>query len=203
MASKRIGLYGGTFDPIHLGHTDLAQQVLSCFYLDEVWLIPSATPVHRDSPTATGIQRLTMCRLAIQDHPCLLPCDIEVLRPGKSYSIDTVRILKNQYTNYEFFFIMGVDAVLELMTWKSPIELISECKIVVIARPGFNKEQFTNYIYTTPMKNYFSNFNFLSLITLNISATDVRSRLLSGQDVAGFLDPLVADYIQQHGLYSL
>jgi nicotinate-nucleotide adenylyltransferase len=134
----RIGLFGGTFNPVHRCHLEAATQTQSRLRLDRVLFIPSADPPHKLSMSlAPARQRLEMVRIAIMDMPAFQVSDVEMRRPSKSYSIETVHELQKEFgPEAELFFIIGLDAFLELHTWKQASELLRACHFVVLARPG-------------------------------------------------------------------
>ncbi len=134
----RIGLFGGTFNPVHRCHLEAATQTQRRLRLDRVLFIPSADPPHKLSMSlAPARQRLEMVRIAIMDMPAFQVSDVEMRRPSKSYSIETVHELQREFgPEAELFFIIGLDAFLELHTWKQASELLRACHFVVLARPG-------------------------------------------------------------------
>jgi nicotinate-nucleotide adenylyltransferase len=134
----RIGLFGGTFNPVHRCHLEAATQTQRRLRLDRVLFIPSADPPHKLSMSlAPARQRLEMVRIAIRDMPAFQVSDVEMRRPSKSYSIETVHELQKEFgPEAELFFIIGLDAFLELHTWKQASELLRACHFVVLARPG-------------------------------------------------------------------
>ena len=134
----RIGLFGGTFNPVHRCHLEAATQTQRRLRLDRVLFIPSADPPHKLSMSlAPARQRLEMVRIAIRDMPAFQVSDVEMRRPSKSYSIETVHELQKEFgPEAELFFIIGLDAFLELHTWKQALELLRACHFVVLARPG-------------------------------------------------------------------
>src|SRR3972149_6883120 len=134
--SKRIGLFGGTFNPIHLGHLRGAEEIREVFNLEEIIFIPSSIPPHKVTEKVIEARhRLEMVKLATANNPYFSISDVELLRPGKSYSIDTLRYFReNQQDN--LFFILGGDAFVEIETWKEFQNLFSLCHFIVMARPG-------------------------------------------------------------------
>ena len=139
---KRIGLFGGTFNPIHRGHLQVIQEVMEAFSLDQIKLIPAALPPHKESGGVADAQdRLQMIRLAVANYPALTQTvtvsDVELKRPGPSYTIDTVRYFMQVLSeNSRLFFILGLDAFHEIDTWKSYLDLFELVPFIVMARPG-------------------------------------------------------------------
>ncbi len=135
---KRIGLFGGTFNPIHLGHLRTAVEVGEKLSLDVVFLIPSALPPHKDSTALISAEdRLAMARIAVEGSGLFQVSDVELMRSGPSYTIDTVRYFKSRFGDAALFWIVGADAFLELDTWKDYQTLLDEIAFVVMTRPGF------------------------------------------------------------------
>jgi nicotinate-nucleotide adenylyltransferase len=136
--SMRLGLFGGTFNPIHNGHLFIARHVRDALNFDRVLFIPAGAPPHKtDKDLAPAGDRLAMVGLAVDDDRRLAVSDVEIGRARTSYTIDTIHLLSEQYgTNTELFFLIGVDAFVEFPTWKSPEELLGLCHFVVVSRPG-------------------------------------------------------------------
>jgi len=220
--SSRIGLFGGTFNPIHRGHTQVALDVLRHYQLDCIHFIPSAMPPHKSSGKLASAQdRLHMVRLAVGDYDRLQACDIEVKRSGPSYSVDTVRQLKADSPGQtQFFFILGVDAFLEIHTWKNFHQLFVETAFVVMSRPGTGQWSDTlrrkvgDYVrrhigatYELSADGaYLSNSNrptiwLASVTPVDISSSLIRTMSQQGAPVKAWVAPAVAEYIISRGLY--
>ncbi len=220
---KRIGLFGGTFDPIHFGHLRAALEVKEAFALDETRFIPSAIPPHKAlSRVSAANQRLAMIRLALGDDPLFTVSDIELKRLGPSYSIDTVDYFNSIFSDgIRLFLIMGVDAFLEIHTWKAYKKLFQEISIVVMTRPSGVKGIDSNFLKTIDayMKNRISpGYRYSDKISayihdrlpavhifkvspLDISSSKIRSLVKTGKSVRFFLPDKVANYINNQGLY--
>jgi nicotinate-nucleotide adenylyltransferase len=212
--SKRIGLFGGTFNPIHLGHLRGAEEIREMFGLQEVVFIPAATPPHK---VAEGVveakHRLQMVRLATASNPGFSTTDIELIRPGKSYSIDTIRYFRERNQD-AIFFILGGDAFEEIETWKEFQQLFSVCNFIVMTRPGFQKtssnsqlpkslvpvfrydDQIQGWIHTAGHTLHFREITYL-----DISSTKVRELIERGESVRYLIPAEVEAYVQQHRLY--
>ena len=181
---SKLGIYGGTFDPIHRGHLHLIEQVLSRDIVDRIILIPAGEPRLRSSePTATGQQRREMCQVALKDLPLDIASrvdvnPIEILRSGPSYTIDTVEAIKQAYPDDELFLLLGTDAYQKIDEWHRAKDLSDLVEFVVIDRPDFPGRP------------------TLDIDALNISATSVRSGDFSA------LSPSVSAYIKEHNLYA-
>ena len=211
---RRVGLFGGTFNPIHLGHLRGAEEIWQAFQLEEVIFIPSSIPPHKASENVIDAKhRLEMVKLATSANPHFSTSDLEISRSGKSYSIDTVRFFRER-NGAVFFFILGGDAFGEVETWKNFRDLFSLCHFAVMARPGFQKN-----ISASPFpKSLVSDFrydpgenawvhvsghrvHFIEISFLDISSTKVRELIEKGKTVRYLIPSEVAAYIEAHGLY--
>jgi nicotinate-nucleotide adenylyltransferase len=186
----RLGLFGGTFDPIHNAHLAVARSAVERFKLDRMLMIPNRLPPHKQAATGASYeQRLKMVELACAGDPVLEACDIEN-REGKSYTIQTLESLRNRYSGpTEFFFLIGADAFAEVLTWFRVDEVFRMTEFIVAARPGFD--------YETPKG---ARVHRLDTPAFPESSSEIRSRLSEGKTVAS-LPPPVARYIAETGLY--
>jgi nicotinate-nucleotide adenylyltransferase len=218
----KIGLLGGTFNPIHVGHLEIAEATRSRVGLDEVLFVPVGMPPHKPKePPAEARHRLEMVRLAIEDHPYFGVTDLEVRRPGPSYSIETVRQLQRDHPKDEFFFILGLDAFLEIESWRSADELLRLCHFVVLSRSGYlfrklvkpasltaedtavldrldqgKQEQADFQLRGGPHRLY-----LLRIPALKMSSTAIRRNLRAGRPLEGSLPGPVESYIIKNRLY--
>ncbi|MGC8746065.1 MAG: nicotinate-nucleotide adenylyltransferase [Candidatus Saccharicenans sp.] len=212
-----VGLFGGTFNPVHYGHLKVAEEVLARFPLDHIWFIPSYIPPHKDSKEVVAAEhRLKMVEIACQNQPKILVSDIEVKNPGRSYSIITLKKLKELYPDDLFFFILGSDAFLEIETWKDYTELLKECSLIVVSRPGFKFELLEQIINRIKSHNQILVFGptwpeelefkeksiyLLEILTPDISSSEIRKKLQAGLPITGLVPPGVEDYIHKFNLY--
>ena len=211
---RRIGLFGGTFNPIHLGHLRGAEEIWQAFQLEEVIFIPSSVPPHKVTEKIIEAKhRLEMVNLAISSNPHFSASDLELSRPGRSFSIDTIRFFQERLED-TFFFILGGDAFAEIETWKDFQNLFSLCHFIVMARPGSQKNispspfpeilipDFRHapgekaWIHHSGHRVYFKEISFL-----DISSTKVRELIEKGESVKYLIPAEVEAYIQKHGLY--
>ncbi len=211
---KKVGLFGGTFNPIHFGHLRGAEEVREAFELEEIIFIPASIPPHKVSEKiAEARYRLEMVRLAISGNPFFTLSDIEIRRPGTSYSIDTIRYFKENYL-WNLYFILGSDAFEEIETWREYQTLFTLCDFIVMVRPGLEYNSFT-FPLPTSLRDHFrpggdngrwvhssGHSLFLKEITfLDISSTKIRENIAHGRSVRYLLPPQVESYIKECGLY--
>jgi nicotinate-nucleotide adenylyltransferase len=207
-------LFGGTFNPIHLGHLRGAEEIWQAFQLEEVIFVPSSIPPHKVTGNIIEAKhRLEMVKLAISGNPHFSASDLELSRPGRSFSIDTLRFFQERQKD-TFFFILGRDAFAEIETWKDFQDLFSYCHFIVMARPGFQKDISSSpfpkalipdfrhapgekaWIHRSGRRVYFKEISFL-----DISSTKVRELIEKGESVKYLIPAEVEAYIQKHGLY--
>ena len=183
----RIGVLGGTFDPIHVGHLIIAETVRDEMALDKVLFIPAAAPPHKQrQPITAAADRLELVRLAVEGNAAFEPSDIEITRGGISYTIETVEALRRSHgEEADLYFIIGADTVPELRTWKDIDHLVRLCTFVVVARPGHRIEELLS-----------------EAVGLAPSSTDLRARLAQGKSVRYRLPEVVERSIRAKGLYG-
>jgi nicotinate-nucleotide adenylyltransferase len=214
----RIGLFGGTFNPIHLGHLRAAADVRAAFSLDRVLFIPSYIPPHKTSADmASAADRYRMVELACLGHEGFVASSLEVESQEKSYSILTLTKVRGLYPEAWVFFILGVDAFLEIGTWREYDRVLGECVFIVTKRPGFDLEsaagvlggRLRGRICRVPEggpvdETLFPHFGvfLLPIEALNISSTDIRDRVRRGECPDGLVPAPVAEYIREHQLYA-
>lgn len=193
----KIGILGGSFDPIHNGHLHMALQSYEQYDLDEVWLIPNGNAPHKDADKmADAMHRLSMCQLVADEYPFLKTCDIEITSEEYSYTYITVTKLKSMYPEHEFYFIMGADSLDYFEKWRKPEIIASVCKILVINRDEFSDEDMAEKI--AKINAIFpANIQIVHCQKVDISSTELRHKL-NKQDVL----PAVYDYICQNDLYG-
>lgn len=222
LRSLRLGLLGGTFNPVHCGHLTMARQIRRALDLDRILFIPTGDPPHKSrQDLASADDRYAMVCLAIASEAGLAISDVELRRPGKSYTIDTVRLLRQEYgSQTELFFLIGLDAFLEFPTWREPDALLELCSFVVMNRPGTSFQHLTRLsrFQTFPGDSLAAldagtisqvdipignrRLICLRLTPSDISASDIRGRVRTGLPVANLLPPTVESYILQHHLYE-
>lgn len=219
----KIGLFGGTFNPIHNCHLTIAAQIRERLSLDQVLFIPSGDPPHKpEDGLAPASHRLEMVRLAIAADPAFAVSDIEVQRPDKSYSIDTVRALRHHYGSAtELFFVIGLDAFLEIPSWKRAPDLLQLCHFAVVSRTGLTFAPLADRPPLPPIPRQAlaslddrtqdrldvplaggTRLTLLRLPPCDISASDIRRRIRGRMSVASLLPAPVESYIMRANLYQ-
>jgi nicotinate-nucleotide adenylyltransferase len=194
----RLGVLGGTFDPVHNGHVAAAEAALECANLDEVVFVPTGNPPHRPPAEASPAQRLEMCRLATADDSRFAVSDIEVMREGPSYTLDTLWALRGANPHAELFLVLGWDAASQLRSWHRPDEVLAIAPIVVVTRPGRNApaEADLKSAGLDPAR-----ILLCPRPTPSVSGSDIRRAIAAGKSVAGMVPTSVERYIAAHHLY--
>lgn len=197
----RVGILGGTFDPVHTGHIRVAEEVMSRLGLGKVIFVPAGQPwLKAGGPIAPAKHRVQMVRLAIAGRPGFELSLVEIERPGPSYTIDTIQDLRAQLgEEVELFFILGCDNLAQLHKWKDAVRLISLCRLVAVPRPGCEMPELKKLEEALP--GISASVIALDKPEIDISATEIRKRAEHGLSVRGLVPDAVADYIRQHKLY--
>lgn len=213
-ASGRLGILGGTFDPIHFGHLDAADAAQRALGIDRVWLVPSSDPPHRPlDPVASGFHRFALTALAIQGCEGLLASDLELRRSGPSYTADTLRSLADQgWHASQIFFIIGTDAFAEIAAWREFPSVLDAANFVVIARPGTSLDAATSRTpalrgrmrnpSTEPTDGAGTSIFLVEARTRDVSSSTIRRRLSAHQTIDDLVPAAVAQYIVAHHLYE-
>jgi nicotinate-nucleotide adenylyltransferase len=211
----RIGILGGTFNPIHLAHLRIAEEVREACSLDRVIFIPAADPPHK--PVAEEVpfaQRLAMVEAAIADNPAFAASDLESHRTGKSYSVHTLEILSQDQPDQDLFFIIGMDSFRDIGSWREYRRLFPLAHIVVAARPGISSDDPQallpvairgDFCYDVQSKTLLHRSGnrviFLEETLLDISSTRIRRLAADGRSIRYLVTPAVEEYVSTHGLY--
>ncbi len=200
MTAHRVGIMGGTFDPVHLGHLAAAAEVSAALELESVVFSPAAGPWHKPTAhLAPAADRLAMLTLALQDKPQFRLTTADLDRGGDTYTIDTLEDLDAQFAkdhpgdSVEWFFITGADALASLPSWKSPDELLRRATFVGVTRPGHD--------LLPPANAASDRIVLVEIEGIEISSTEIRARIARGESIAGLVPQTVADYIREHDLY--
>ena len=204
---SRIGVYGGTFDPIHFGHLRPALEVMEACHLDQVRFVPCSVPVHREAPLASAEDRLAMIQRAIEPVSAFVLDRREILRAGPSYMVDTLASLREAFPEAQLVLILGQDAFAQFHRWHRWQKILALASVVVTRRPG-------SPMYVPPVLEAFryegalaqlpplGGIGLLEVTQLDISSTDIRARLRAGQRVDYLLPHSVIEYIRLHRLYQ-
>lgn len=197
----RIGILGGTFDPIHLGHLIIAEEVRIKLGLSEIIFIPTGQPwLKVDHRVTPAIQRTEIVRLAIEGNPYFKLCTLEVERTGPSYSVDTVAALREKLGAHPLFFILGSDSIAELHLWKEPSRLVQMCKLVVVPRVGLSPPDVNSLEIAIPGVS--DRVIQLDAPVIDISSSEIRKRLAQGLSVRYLVPDEVGRYIARKELYG-
>ena len=200
---KKIGLFGGTFNPIHNGHLHIAQAFVEQCQLDCVIFLPAGDPYHKKSDLVAPEHRLQMTELAAMDYPKFAVSDCDLVRVGSTYTIDTVKIFKPHYSSAHFYWLMGMDSLMNLHTWKNWQNLVRQIKIAVANRTGDTLAKAPRELHTWLGNALQTNdLILLNTDTMDISSREIRQQIASGKNMRNWLPEKVADYIQQHHLYQ-
>jgi nicotinate-nucleotide adenylyltransferase len=218
MSERRIGAFGGTFDPVHNGHLEIARTVVADFELDKLLIIPAHRPPHKVSRViADAHHRYTMAVLATLDEPRVLVSTIELEAPERPYTFETIERLRDAYgEDASLFFVMGADSFEEINTWRESARVLLGSNMIVITRPGHAlsfahlEERFRSTIIDlrggdTRSKLRDSNENHIYLtdcVNISVSSTDVRQTAVEGESIAALVPARVADYVKKYKVYG-
>ncbi len=214
MSVRRIGLLGGTFDPIHMGHLDLATAAHRALGLTQVLVIPANVPPHRPKPLTSAFHRFAMVALAVAGRPDWRVSDVELLlNEAPSYTAVTLRRFHERgHVPTELFFLIGADAFAQITTWRDYPGILDGAHFAVISRPGHSvttlpdrmPAQAARMIVATPGMTFpeTPSIFLIDAPTAEVSSTAIRGRLTTGDSIDGMVDPRVRQHIEQHGLYS-
>ena len=199
--TRKIGILGGTFNPIHIGHLIIAQDAMEQFGLDCVKFIPSATPPHKKyEGNATAAQRLAMVRLAIRGNARFEADDIEIRRGGTSYSVDTLTSLRRRDPQAQFYFIIGADSLQELHRWREVGRLVRLCTFVIVVRPGFEPRRVVDPKLDAATRRRLRQ-HVLRGHACDIASRDIRARVARSESIRYLVPDAVLQYINRHKLY--
>lgn len=199
----KIGILGGTFDPIHLGHLQMAEDAYRQAGLDLVLFMPSKRPPHkRERKITPEEQREAMIKLAIQDIPQFVYSDIELRREGVTYTADTLRNLQEEHPENTYSFILGGDSLFQLEEWYHPEEIMRRVEILAVSRYGMGKEQVRQRVDLLVQK-YQARIQVVEMSRLDVSSSEIRERVRQGKTLKDRVPYHVEQYILEHSLYSV
>ncbi len=194
-----LGLFGGTFDPPHLGHLKLAHAARDQLKLDRVlWVVAGQSPLKLDRALSPAERRVAMVQAAIVEEPSFALSRVDLDRPGPHYTIDTLNILAREIPGAEFFFIMGEDSLRDLPRWRRPGEIIAQARLAVARRPGVSLNLAS---LESLVPGVSERIDWISFVPLEIASTDIQRLMRDGRAVAGFLPAGVLEVIERAGLY--
>ncbi|HBA51027.1 MAG TPA: nicotinate-nucleotide adenylyltransferase [Lachnospiraceae bacterium] len=200
---RRIGIMGGTFNPVHVGHLMLAEWVRDALKLDEVWFIPTGSSYMKDSrDILPGRERLHMVELAIQDNPFFRCLDLEIVREGRTYSYETLEQLRAGYPEDMFYFITGADCLFAIDSWKNPERIFSNCTLAAAGRGDVSLEEMGGKKRELEQKFQMrEEIQVIPFLSLSVSSTLIRRRILQGQSIRYLVPDRVISYIEEKGFY--
>ena len=215
----KIGIFGGTFNPIHYGHLRSAEEIRSLFGLERIFFIPSGNPPLKRKDLAEAKHRLKMVRMAVKGNPYFEVHDIECIRPGKSYTVNTLELLLKKYVDVDFYFMLGIDAFLDIPNWREPEKILSLTNFIVLSRPGKSFKDLLDSPCLDIKKTDLAKLDkgamqacrtaignskkvFLANVTqIGISSTDIRKSVKKGSSIKYMLPENVESYIISKSLY--
>ena len=193
--SARVGLFGGTFDPVHNGHISIARSFLASGLIDEIWILLTPYPPHKTGADHSGYTlRLKMLEAAFRDIEHVSISTIEEQLPKPSYSIQTIRHLKEEYPDTTFYFCMGEDSLSQFHTWKDHHQIVEECELLVAQRPGETHKNVD--------KEILAQSHFVDHEPLDIASSEIREKVKSGRSVSDEVPESVLKIIEKERLYS-
>jgi nicotinate-nucleotide adenylyltransferase len=197
----RVGVFGGTFDPVHLGHLILAEQAREQGRLDQVWFIPAARPPHKD-PGTLFRHRAEMLHLAVAGHPAFRVDELEEARPGPSFTVHTLTELSRQHPGNQWFLLIGADTLAELHEWYDPVGVVRQAGLMVMGRPGeriLTPEEIRRALHLS--EDLSLQLEVIAAPLIDISSHDLRNRAAQGRSLRYFVPRAVEIYAQEKGLY--
>lgn len=198
-----IGIMGGTFDPVHNGHLMLGRQAYREYGLDEVWFMPSGIPPHKKDHVVTAVKdRLAMVRLAIEGYPYFICSDFEIRRKGNTYTAETLKLLRREYPQHKFYFIIGADSLYQLESWYHPREVMEQAILLVAGREYEQahcpiEEQIARF-----QDRYGADIRLLHCEEVDISSGELREMAAKGKKLYQYVPKCVESYIEEHRLYQ-
>ncbi len=198
---KRIGILGGSFDPVHLGHISLAKDAISQCGLDSVIFMPAyRQPFKLDTNLSSDVDRLAMLEDALGDNPKLQISPWEIENKGISYTYLTLRSLREGHPDDKYYFITGADTFLKINIWKNADELLADNRFIIGNRPGYREQELLKQISIIREK-YSTEILLINNLRLDISATNIRKKVALGESITSLVPAAVERYITEHGLY--
>lgn len=200
MAVRQIGLMGGSFNPIHCGHLNMARAALASGAVEQVLFLPSGNPPHKREGLEDKRHRLAMAQLAIEGEEHMAVCTEEIERGGVIYTVDTLGILKDRMPDCRFHYLIGADTLRVLHTWRRIEDVIRLCAFLAVMRPGEDEAQ--TLADAEAWRARGAQIAILPAVQMDISSTEIRRRLAEGETLEGLVPRQVEQYIRAHGLYG-
>lgn len=198
----RIGILGGTFDPIHNGHLWLGKKAYEQFGLDWIWFMPSGNPPHKKDREITAREmRRDMIKLAIRETPYFMCSDFELEREGNTYTAQTLTLLHKEYDSHQFYFIIGADSLYQIEQWFHPEQVMSQATLLVAGRVYKREHRTLNEQITYLTDRYGANIYPIRFSEIDISSEQIRSAVEEGRSIGEYVPQTVGKYIMDHGLY--
>lgn len=199
---KKIGIMGGTFDPIHIGHLILAESAKEQHQLDEIWVMPNGNPQYKSDRQVTDVKhRVEMVRLSIENNSNMVLSTIEALRQGYTYTYETLEQLNASQPDDTFYFIIGADSLFTFDKWRYPEKIAKKCILLIANRSQTPMESLTSQMqYLT--KAYDADIRLIDLPTIDISSEMLRNKVKNGYSIQYYVTDKVAEYVKQHRLYT-
>ena len=195
---ERVGIFGGSFDPIHYGHLAMAEAVRECLLLQRVLFLPTGQQPLKGAHRGQAAQRFEMVQLAIADHAAFEASALEVKRAGPSYSVDSVRVLQQEQSAKQWWFIVGADAFASLPAWHQVEQLAGLTRFAVVGRPGYRVDAQSLAAHVPGLA-----WDWCAAPLLDITATLIRERVMAGRSIRYLVPERVRSYIEDHGLYRV
>jgi nicotinate-nucleotide adenylyltransferase len=199
----RIGIFGGTFDPVHLGHLVMAEQCREQAGLDQVWFVLAARPPHKPEGELTAFaRRVEMLQLALAGQPAFRVEELEKDRPGPSYTADTLEAIHRRQPDLDLHFIIGSDSLVDLPQWREPARIVAQAALLVVTRPGFRIQPIEEVRQALELPNETPlRFQVIESPLIDIASSDLRRRAAEGKSLRYQVPRAVECYIEQHQLY--
>lgn len=198
---KKVGILGGTFNPVHIGHLILAETAYETFGLDYVLLMPNGNPPHKEINTEDGgIHRMNMLRLAVEDNPHLQLSSFELDKKGVMYTYRTLELLKEQHPDTEYYFILGADSLFDLKKWQKPDSICKNATLLAAVRDELGKERVKQQIALLEQE-FQAEIYLMDTPNLSFSSHNIRERIKNGKTVTYYIPKAVEEYIHDNNLY--